>query len=184
MQKLLAFGIAAMLIAGCSAPKYTYYFDHYDYNSGKPRVANEVSPDEAPVFGPIEIDMMVASSDTDLMLSPSQKQVVDKEDQRARAAVEEVKERYNAMSKSEKRSFRKSVKQEMRAFMKSKKSGDTALSPDAATEMDRDLKMAIIFGAVGLTLSLFSGINAAFWVLGVIAIVVGVVFLIRWLIRQ
>jgi hypothetical protein len=31
---------------------------------------------------------------------------------------------------------------------------------------------------------LFGGINEAFWILGVIAIVVGVVFLIKWLVRQ
>ena len=50
--------------------------------------------------------------------------------------------------------------------------------------MDNDLKLAIIFGAVGLTLTLFGGINEAFWILGVISIVVGVVFLIKWLVRQ
>jgi hypothetical protein len=68
--------------------------------------------------------------------------------------------------------------------MNAKRTGDTVAANNATSTMDSDLKMAIIFGAVGLTLTLFGGINEAFWVLGVIAIVVGVVFLVKWLVRQ
>ncbi len=50
--------------------------------------------------------------------------------------------------------------------------------------MDHDLKLAIIFGAVGLTLTLFGGVNEVFWILGVIAFVVGVVFFVKWVVRQ
>jgi hypothetical protein len=50
--------------------------------------------------------------------------------------------------------------------------------------MDKDLKMAAIFGSVGLVLTFLGGVNSVFWVLGVIAIVIGVVFFIRWLSRQ
>src|SRR5690606_1346753 len=99
----------------------------------------------------------------------------------ADAAAKEFRERYNAMSKSGKRAFRKSVKEEVKTMLRKSRQESGDVSPDASAQMDNDLKLAIIFGAVGLTLSLFSGINAAFWVLGVIAIVVGVVFLIRWL---
>lgn len=184
MQKILAIGIAVMLVTACSAPKYTYYFDHYDYNSGKPRVATAPTADVEPVFEPIEIDMMVASANDDIKLLVTENTIASESNPQTEVSVEEFKERYNAMSKSEKKAFRKSTKEQMKTLLKAKKENPVAASPDATAQMDNDLKLAIIFGAVGLTLSLFSGINAAFWVLGVIAIVVGVVFLIRWLVRQ
>ncbi len=184
MQKILAIGIAVMLVTACSSPKYTYYFDHYDYNSGKPRVATSPPSDEEPVFGPIEIDMLVASTNDNVAPAIRENAVLPESNLNADDSAEEFRERYNAMSKSGKRAFRKSVKEEMKTMLKKGGENSAAVSPDASAQMDNDLKLAIIFGAVGLTLSLFSGINAAFWVLGVIAIVVGVVFLIRWLVRQ
>jgi hypothetical protein len=76
------------------------------------------------------------------------------------------------------------LKKQFKRYMKARRTGDITVANNAAGTMDQDLKMAIIFGAVGLTLTLFGGINEAFWILGVIAIVVGVVFLVKWLVRQ
>src|SRR5687768_11298725 len=38
MKKSLLLIASVMLFAACSSPKYAYYFDHYDYNSGKKKV--------------------------------------------------------------------------------------------------------------------------------------------------
>ena len=35
MKKYLLLLASVLLLAACSSPKYAYYFDHYDYNSGK-----------------------------------------------------------------------------------------------------------------------------------------------------
>ena len=38
MKKYLLLIASVLLLAACSSPKYAYYFDHYDYNSGKKKV--------------------------------------------------------------------------------------------------------------------------------------------------
>ena len=50
--------------------------------------------------------------------------------------------------------------------------------------MDNDLKMALIFAVVAIVLSAFGGVNSIFWILGVIATVVAIVFFIKWLAEQ
>ena len=130
MQKILAIGIAVMLVTACSAPKYTYYFDHYDYNSGKPRVANAPASDVEPVFEPIDIDMMVASAGDGIALSVRESTPVPEPGAQAEVSIEEFRERYGAMSKSEKREFRKSVKEEMKTMLKAGKENAVSASPD------------------------------------------------------
>ena len=50
--------------------------------------------------------------------------------------------------------------------------------------MDHDLKMALIFGIVGIVLSALGGVNSIFWILGVISTVIAIVFLIKWIAEQ
>ncbi|HEY0770159.1 MAG TPA: hypothetical protein VGD31_07470, partial [Sphingobacteriaceae bacterium] len=99
-------------------------------------------------------------------------------------AKETFAKKYSEMSKSERREFRREVKEQIKSYSQSVREGDGVKAANEMNAMDNDLKLAIIFGAVGLTLTLFGGINEAFWILGVISIVVGVVFLIKWLVRQ
>ncbi len=48
--------------------------------------------------------------------------------------------------------------------------------------LDKDLKLAAIFGAVGIVALLIGG--DVFWVIGGIALLIGVVFFVMWLARQ
>jgi hypothetical protein len=50
--------------------------------------------------------------------------------------------------------------------------------------MDNDLKLAAIFGAVGIVGLMLGGATDVFWIIGGIALLVGVVFLVKWLVRQ
>ena len=69
-------------------------------------------------------------------------------------------------------------------MIKAKKSGESINSIAEKTAMDHDLKMALIFGIVGIVLSAFGGVNSIFWILGVISTVIAIVFLIKWIAEQ
>jgi hypothetical protein len=91
--------------------------------------------------------------------------------------------KYKEMTRAEKKEFRKELKAEIKKYAKAKKSGDIK-TIEATKAMDYNLKMAIIFGAVALTLSFFGGVNSVFWVASVICLVVGVVFFVKWIAEQ
>ena len=168
--------ILPFLIAACSTPKYTYHFDHYDYNSGKKK-------HDVAVETPLTITEPVLTASAEPIIIPEEKTA--QKTTVTNNTLTEAKAKYSSLSREEKKTLRKEVRDELRKVAKaSKEKRSDAYSPQSTAEMDQDLKLAIIFGAVGLVLSLFSGISAAFWVLAVIAIVVGVVFLIRWLMKQ
>jgi hypothetical protein len=175
MKNLSLVILGVIILASCAAPKYTYHFDHYDYHSGrKAALVNPQTPMPAP-----QPEMLTA----DLTVAPPEFNDLKKTEMMAEATAD-LKKKYADMSKSEKKEFRNEVKKEFRKYVKAVKNGDTVQASAETAAMDNDLKLAIIFGAVGLTLTLFGGINEAFWILGVISIVVGVVFLIKWLVRQ
>lgn len=189
MKRILSPLVLTALVCACAAPKkYAYHFDHYDYNSGRK---------DTPVNAPSSVSdahnqtpALVASADEavpadfkqtgDDVLGAKDEALKSEApaEEEIRAGLERVRESYYAMDRAEKRAFRKEMKRAIR------EKHDTVDGVSATQVMDNDLKLAIIFGAVGLTLSLFAGISAAFWVLGVVSIVVGVVFLIKWVVRQ
>ncbi len=177
MKRYFILVIAVVMMASCSSPKYAYHFDHYDYNSGKKNNKQEaisVSGQAETIFS-VDQETLVASASEDAVVITESAPLV---------TSESVAKSYKEMSKTERKEFRKELKKEMKNYSKALKSGDHEASVEATKAMDKDLKMAIIFGAVGLTLNLFGGVNSVFWVLGVIAIVIGVVFFVRWVTRQ
>lgn len=178
MKNLILLIIAVVFLASCSAPKYAYYFDTYDYNSGKKQATAQTSqiPAVTQEASPLVLqpETVVADASAEPATITETKAVVmpDKK---------VIAEKIAAMSKSD----RKELKKELKNYIKSaKKNGHEGSSVNASKAMDHDLKLAAIFGAVGLILTLLGGINTVFWVLGVIALVIGVVFFIKWLARQ
>ena len=79
--------------------------------------------------------------------------------------------------------LRKEIKKNIREAVRQLKNMDTK-SVKAATAMDKDLKMAAIFGAIGIVLGGLYGVNYIIGFIGFVAIVIALVFLIRWLMRQ
>lgn len=110
MKSKLYYLLALVLIASCSSPKYTYNFDHYNYNSAKKtdKTVPKVETAEVSVIDPIEPSSLIASTDNKIL----------SED---RPSVEgpkaEVRKTYAQMDKSERKEFRKNVKN----FIKEKK---------------------------------------------------------------
>jgi hypothetical protein len=183
MKNILLFAVGLLLFAACSTPKYAYYFDHYDYNSGKKKspvttvASNLQSQDVAPI-NPLLIDQptLVASTETKTVSEPVP----------STATVDKslLSKKYSSLSKEEKKAFRAEVKTAIRDYKKLKRDMKSGNSVKETQVMDYNLKMAIIFGAVALTLSFFGGVNSIFWIVSVVALVVGVVFFIKWIAEQ
>jgi glycerol-3-phosphate O-acyltransferase len=206
MKHILLLVAAILIVTACSSPRYTYNFDYYDYNSGRKHqhakaAQSKTETEEHPLT--LEERTLVASAAPIVLTEediPAEKTAAKhaKVSKASKAAIAETKnaeaaakenaallaKRYKELSKSQRKEFKAELKKQFKRYMKAKRTGDTVAANNATSNMDQDLKMAIIFGAVGLTLTLFGGINEAFWILGVIAIVVGVVFLVKWLVRQ
>jgi len=165
MKRSLLYLLSLALLAACSAPKYSYNFDHYNYNAGKKKAA--VSNETVVLQGPetIKAEELVASTDAAVVLPVA-----------ASESKTEVRKTYAQMNKSE----RKEVRKQIKAFVKEKK--DNVKTAQATKGMDNDLKLAAIFGAVGIVALIIGG--EVFWIIGGIALLIGVVFFVKWLLRQ
>ena len=176
MKKVISCLMLVALLAACSSPKYTYYFDRYDYNSGKKHNVNTtVAQTNAPAAEAspliLEEQQVVASADNATPApSISTKQKRD------------LAQKISSMTKEERKELKQTLKNEIKKATAQKKFDGNSVKEKKA--WDYDLKMAAIFGAVGLVLTALGGVSSVFWVLGAIALVVGIVFLIKWLARQ
>lgn len=179
MKTILSLIVSALLFAACSSPKYSYHFDHYNYNSGKKQtVAQNASAKEVEVAKDETSPLLInneapveASAKPSVVITPQKTNAVSV-DQKT------IAQKISSLSKTD----RKGLKNELKRYIKdTKKSGATV---NATKVMDHDLRLAAIFGAVGLVLTLLGGVNSVFWILGVIALVIGVVFFIKWIARQ
>lgn len=186
MKKYLLLISSVLLLACCSTPKYAYYFDHYDYNSGKKKAQSEKTlltqkMLATPETSPLQINEEAIAANAERTIVPVERKApptVSVEDQKAFAA------KYTAMSKSEKKEFRKELKSEMKSIIKAKKSDKNVDSVSESKALDRNLKMALIFGIVGIILYALSGASPVFWILGIIATVIAIVFFIQWIAEQ
>lgn len=186
MKKFLLLIASVVFLAACSSPKYAYYFDHYDYNSGKKKVElNDAqlallaqSDLLAPETGPLSLNQEAVTASAAGRLSKAEQVPVAVNDKAL------LQQKYAALSKTEKKEFRKELKTEVKKIIKAKKNGESVESIMENMAMDHDLKMALIFGIVGIVLSAFGGVNSIFWILGVISTVIAIVFLIKWLAEQ
>ncbi|MDV3307345.1 MAG: hypothetical protein LOY03_00815 [Cyclobacteriaceae bacterium] len=179
------FPLAAVFLAACSTPKYTYLFDKYDYNSGRhakahPQVQDMVTAPataESPLR--LDADAMLATAD---LATPAPLARTERAPVTAPAVEKEPVKSYKEMSKAERKEFRKEAKELVKTYIKAKKQGDEVKAAAAAQAMDQDLKMAAIFGAVGIVALIIGG--DVFWIIGGIALIIGVVFFVLWLSRQ
>jgi uncharacterized membrane protein len=163
MKRKLLYLLSIALLASCSAPKYTYNFSHYNYPTAKKTESASVSSQE----------LVASINDEPAMLS---KPVVVTED----LVVVEKKEGVQASSpvnQLTKKQIKKEIKQ-----MRSLKKANSIESNQQTKAIDNDLKLAAIFGAVGLVALIIGG--QVFWIIGGIAMIIGVVFFIKWLLRQ
>ena len=180
--------LAAIFMAACSTPKYTYHFDKFDYNSGKNRAsAGLVAGAEEATASVISADpltlpaeTLIASADNSNLIMPLPSSTVESQNVSEAEAAPAMS--YKDMSRAERKEFRKEAKALIKTYIKAKKDGDDVKALEAAQAMDHDLKMAAIFGAVGIVALIIGG--DVFWIIGGIALIIGVVFFVLWLSRQ
>src|SRR5690606_8941765 len=139
------------------------------------------APDASAIAAdPFKVDAgnLMASADNSNLIIPSSSAAAP----RASVADESPATSYKEMSRAERKEFRKEAKALVKTYIKAKKAGDEVKAAAAAQAMDHDLKMAAIFGAVGIVALIIGG--DVFWIIGGIALIIGVVFFVLWLSRQ
>lgn len=170
MKKYISL-VSVILLASCSAPQYTYYFDHYDYAGKKNReTVAQNSVQDQPLATAAQPTLVASADDTHVYVAETVTPSV--------VEYEKVVKNINALSKEEKRELKKAVKK----YVKETKKNPTAEAGNAARALENDLKLAAIFGAVGIVLLIIG--SDVIYVLGAIALLVGLYFFIRWLIHQ
>ena len=169
MKSTLYYLLALILITSCSSPKFAYNFDYYNYNAGKNDSGTEMVKSER--IEPPRPETLMASRDNAILLDE-----IESDNAAKTNANVEIKKTYMQMPKSDRKELRSAVKK----YIKTKKESVKAAKKSNA--MDNDLKLAAIFGAVGLVALIISG--DVFYILGGIALIIGVVFFVKWLVRQ
>jgi hypothetical protein len=164
-MKTKLFALAVLIVAAsCSAPKYTYNFSYYDYQAGK-RAAQK----EAEVVTTATPETFVASTIETPTLTTFP------------AAITYSNKSVTTMTRAEQKVFAKEVKKDIKNAVRQVKKMNAVQSAQA---MDNDLKMAAIFGAIGVGLSILFGVSEIIGFIGFAAVVIALVFLIKWLLRQ
>lgn len=169
MNRTFSFLALVLLISACSAPKYTYYFDTYQ---SKP-VAKAKAEEKSPLA--VAPETLTASASDEPMMLPETHPAAPIVTE---AEVAALKQELKSMTKEEKKALRKELITQIKNKDKQVAASEGIVSADAAQAMDGDLKFALIFGIAAIVLGIFS------WVLGTIALIVALFFLIRWLMRQ
>lgn len=162
--------LSLVVLASCSAPRYSYYFDHYNYNAGK----KQPPPVKERATLSIDSQMLMASAaEQPLVISKTPSE-----------SVTLAKNTYLQMTKMEQKEFRHNLKKEIKTYVKANKKAGSVESAKISNAMDHDLKLAAIFGAIGVVGLILNSVSVAFGIIGGIALIVGIVFLVMWIIRQ
>jgi len=171
MKKLLYIFVVAIVASACSGPKYTASFNYFN----KP-VNNQTSTKSVAV---VEEQTKVVAQPEQLLASTSSAAPVE-----LKAPKEEVRKTYVQMTKTERKALRTHLKSEIKTYVKEQKKNLGIDSTKATGAWDNDLKMAAIFGVVGLVLTSLWGASEILGVIGVVAVIIAMVFLIKWIVRQ
>jgi hypothetical protein len=170
-MKQLAYVFVGLLVwTSCSTPKMAYRFDTHRYQS----VAKSASADHPVAATPgIHPNELMAAAEPTLLetTAPAPQEQI--------AAVK-------ALSKKEQRELRSAIKEQLKTQLTPEKKAEIKkqLKADNVKRMDNDLKLAAVFGAVGIVGILLGSAAQVFLIIGGIALLIGVIFFVKWLVRQ
>lgn len=166
MRKLLLLS-AVCLLAACSSTRYQGFFHPRFENTNDALKPSELA------MAPIDPQSLTASTNPQVIPTETTPAINT-------VAVEQLRKTYLQMNKVERKNLRKQIKAEIKSYVKAKKESAPGIKKTQA--MDHDLKLSIIFAAVGLVASIIGG--DVFWIIGGIAWIIAIVFFVKWLIRQ
>ncbi len=163
--------ISICFLAACSGSKYTASFP--------PRASNYYAAEnskslksEPLAAAPTPIDALQLEAST--QSTPSLSLLEAKKD---------FGNNYVKMSRPERKEVRQLLKKGIKNISKNQNKGMSVSSTKAAG-LDQNLKLAAIFGAVGIVGLLLGVAGQFFVVIGAISLIVGVVFFVKWLLVQ
>jgi len=168
MKRTLLILTLAAFIASCSAPQYTYNFDHYNYHAGKKTESAKVETiaDQGPPA--IQPESLSASSEIEVI-------------EPAISLIEKKPGEQVNLSKSQRNDLKKTIRTIKKDSKAEKKNIKSSQSTSA---LDHDLKLAAVFGAVGVVGIILGSLASVFSVIGGISLLIGVVFFVIWLTKQ
>jgi F0F1-type ATP synthase assembly protein I len=187
MKRLLLIVATLGVLGSCAPKKYSYNFDRHNYYAGKKASALEKADENivAAETATVKEDLVVTS---DELVATSTKETTITEKQalknnlleKSRELSKKQEALKNATTPKEIKTLRKEMKTELKEL---KKDVRTYLksSPQATEDtqaMDKNLKIGLIFLLAGVI------VGIVFGPLGFLLSVIGVVFLILWLIEQ
>lgn len=154
--------------ASCSSPKYAYNFKLHHYPAGKKKV---VQLPETPAAVEVNPIWLTASTDNIPVVTPTELRRAD-----------EVTKTNPSVGKPANTNLKKEIKKNIKSVVKEIKK----MEPKSvqAAGWDKDLKMAAIFGAIGIVLGALFNVSNIIGFIGFVAVVIALVFLIKWLLRQ
>lgn len=167
MKKIL-FLIPFALFFSCSSPKFAAH--------------RSTSPDAAVLAGASSAGANQESAG-ESVLTASTKATPSLTIEEARA---EIKKNYLSLSKEERKEVRQLLKKEVKKMIRVQKSEkkEMAVSSTQSSSIDHDLKLAAIFGAVGIVGLLLGSAGQVFTIIGAISLIIGTVFFVKWLLEQ
>lgn len=175
MKKYLWVIVVMALGISCSSPKYTYHFDHYKYES-KRAVAQ--SPETPQVVAETLSNAQPFAVDERTMVASTKEEAVYVTEPAPSMSKAEAIAIVKNMTKAEKRELKKEIKK----YVVAKKKVDSVKGTEASKALEHDVRLAAIFGAVGIVLIAIGG--SALYIIGAVSLLVGLYFFIRWLSRQ
>ncbi len=167
MKKILHLIVITIVGSACSSPQYTASFNSYDKHANFQTTAHaETTVTESTSIPQPELLASTSNSPIEFKAAPK----------------EEVRKTYIQMTKAERKALRTDLRKEIKSYAKEQKKNLSVETTKATAGMDNDLKLAAIFGAVGLVAMFIGG--DVFWIIGGIALIIGLVFFVKWLVRQ
>jgi hypothetical protein len=168
-MKRIFYLIPVLLLAACSAPKYTASFQHQEINTGYHPVKAAKG---------LAIESATISSEGEILTASAKVEPIALAE-----AKKEVRTAYLKMSKTERKEVRQLLKKEIKSIIKNQKK-EMSVTSTKASGIDHDLKLAAIFGAVGIVGLILGSAGQFFVVIGAISLLIGVVFFVKWLLEQ
>jgi len=165
MKKIIGL-LALAFLGSCSAPKYYSNFNRPAHRlDGQSVVAKAEEPTLPLVASTMQIEASLHAAPTIF------------------TEKEAIQKNYQQLSKTEKVQVRKMLKREIKNIVKIQKR-EQVVSSTKASGIDHDLKLAAIFGAVGVVALILGSAGQAFTIIGAICVLIGVVFFVKWILRQ